>query len=54
MAISAFGVEQLLLGVSWFTTDESFGYPKALLSGNTGVDGSSRDSVLAAGYRFDF
>lgn len=49
-----FGIEQLLLGVSWFTTDESFGYLEALVSGDTGVDGRSRDSVLAAGYRYDF
>ena len=28
-----FGIEQLLLGVSWFATDESFAYVEALLSG---------------------
>jgi len=51
---SDFGLEQLLLGVSWFTTDESFAYVEALLSGGSDVNGSTPDSVLSAGYRFDF
>ena len=51
---SDFGLEQLLFGVSWFATDESFAYIEALLSGGSNVDGGTPDSVLSAGYRFDF
>ena len=49
-----FGLEQLLFGVSWFATDESFAYIESLLSGGKDVNGSTPDSVLSAGYRFDF
>jgi len=49
-----FGLEQLLFGASWFASDESFAYLEALLSGGKDINGSSPDSVLSAGYRFDF
>ena len=49
-----FGVEYLLLGASWYATDESFVYLEALLSGNRDINGRHVDSVLSAGYRFDF
>lgn len=49
-----FGVEYLILGASWFATKESFAYIEALLSSGTDVDGNHGDSVLSAGYRFDF
>jgi len=49
-----FGLEQLLLGASWFATDESFAYLEALVSGGKDINGRSPDSVLSAGYRFDF
>ena len=49
-----FGLEQLLFGASWFASDESFAYLEALLSGGKDVNGSTPDSVLSAGYRFDF
>jgi len=49
-----FGVEHLLFGASWFATDESFAYLEAVLSGDKDVNGGSLDSVLSAGYRFDF
>jgi predicted porin/uncharacterized coiled-coil protein SlyX len=49
-----FGVEHLLLGTSWFGSDESFGYLEALLSGGRDINGRHIDSVLSAGYRFDF
>jgi len=51
---SDFGLEQLLLGASWFATDESFAYLEALVSGGKDINGRSPDSVLSAGYRFDF
>ena len=51
---SDFGLEQLLFGASWFATEESFVYIEALLSGGSDVNGSTPDSVLSAGYRFDF
>jgi len=51
---SDFGLEQLLLGVSWLATEESFAYIEALLSVGNDIDGSTPDSVLSAGYRFDF
>ncbi|MGI9293544.1 MAG: hypothetical protein ACR2PS_06130, partial [Pseudomonadales bacterium] len=51
---SDFGLEQLLLGTSWFASDNSFGYIEALLSGGSDINGSTPDSVLSAGYRFDF
>ena len=34
--------------------DESFAYMEALLSGGKDINGRSPDSVLSAGYRFDF
>jgi len=49
-----FGIEQLLLGTSWFASDESFVFVEALLPGGKDVTGKSVDSVLSAGYRFDF
>ena len=49
-----FGTRQLLLGASWFSTEESFAYIEALLSGSKDVFGRRLDSVLAAGFRFDF
>ena len=51
---SDFGLEQLLFGASWFATEESFVFIEALLSGGSDVNGSTPDSVLSAGYRFDF
>ena len=51
---SDFGLEQLLLGVSWYATDESFAYLEALLSGGSDVSGDTPDSVVSLGYRFDF
>ncbi len=51
---SDFGIEQLLLGTSWFASDESFAYLEALLPGGKDVNGKHVDSVLSAGYRFDF
>lgn len=49
-----FGIEQVLLGLSWFATEDSFAYLEALLQGGKNVIGQRPDSVLAAGYRFDF
>ena len=49
-----FGVEHLLLGVSWFATEESFARLEALLSGCGDVNARSLDSVLSTGSRFDF
>jgi len=51
---SDFGLEQLLLGASWFASDESFAYLEALVSGGRDINGRHVDSVLSAGYRFDF
>jgi predicted porin len=49
-----FGVEFLVFGASWFATEDSFGYLEALLSNSGDVNGERGDSVLSAGYRFDF
>ncbi len=49
-----FGVEQLLLGASWYATDESFAYVEALISGGGDINGQTPDSVLSTGFRFDF
>lgn len=49
-----FGVEFLIFGASWFATKDSFAYLEALLSSSREVDGEHVDSVLSAGYRFDF
>jgi len=49
-----FGVEHLLLGASWFATDESFAYLEALLSDGRDINGRHLDSVLSTGLRFDF
>ncbi len=49
-----FGIEFLILGASWYATRESFAYIEALLSSSREVDGKHVDSVLSAGYRFDF
>ena len=51
---SDFGVKFLILGASWFATDESFAYLEALLSGGREANGEKVDSVISAGYRFDF
>ena len=51
---SDFGIEQLLLGASWFATEESFAYVEALLSGGRDINGRHVDSVLSTGLRFDF
>ena len=49
-----FGVEYLILGASWSATDESLAYFEALLSGSRDINGRHVDSVLSAGYSFDF
>ena len=49
-----FGVEFLILGASIFATKESFGFIEALLSNCKDENGVRVDSVLSAGYRFDF
>jgi predicted porin len=49
-----FGVEFLILGASWFATKDSFAYLEGLLSSSKDVNGKHVDSVLSAGYRFDF
>jgi len=49
-----FGTEYLIFGASWFATHDSFAYLEGLLSGGKRADGSSIDSVISAGYRFDF
>ncbi len=49
-----FGVEFLILGASLFATKESFGYIELLLSNGKDENGVRVDSVISAGYRFDF
>ncbi len=49
-----FGVERWILGASFFTTQQSYAFVEALLNNGTGPAGNSPDSVMAAGYRFDF
>lgn len=49
-----FGIEALIIGASWFATEDSFAYLEALLSGSRDTGGERLDSVLSAGYRFDF
>lgn len=49
-----FGIEFLVFGASWFATEESFAYIEGLLSSSRDADGKHADSVLSAGYRFDF
>ena len=51
---SDFGVEYLILGASWYATQDSFAYLEALLSSSRDVNGKHVDSVISAGYRFDF
>ncbi len=49
-----FGVEFLIFGASIFATKESFGFIEALLSNGKDENGVRVDSVISAGYRFDF
>jgi predicted porin len=49
-----FGVEFLIFGASFFDSDKSFAYIEGLLSNSEDVNGERVDSVLSAGYRFDF
>jgi predicted porin len=49
-----FGLEHWLLGVSIFATPESYAYIEALLSTGKDIDSKRADSVLSAGFRFDF
>lgn len=49
-----FGIEFLIFGASWFATQESFAYIEGLLSSSRDVEGKHVDSVISAGYRFDF
>jgi predicted porin len=49
-----FGVEFLIFGASMSATDESFAYFEGLLSNGKDASGRSVDSVISAGYRFDF
>jgi predicted porin len=51
---SDFGNKQLLFGASWFSTEQSFAYIEALLSGSRNINGKRIDSVLSTGFRFDF
>ncbi|MGI9248243.1 MAG: porin [Woeseiaceae bacterium] len=49
-----FGAEFLIFGASWFATKDSFAYLEGLLSTSKKVTGEDVDSVISAGYRFDF
>ncbi len=49
-----FGVEFLIFGASWFSSKESFAYLEGLLSSSRDENGKHVDSVISAGYRFDF
>ncbi len=49
-----FGVEFLIFGASIFATDESFAFIEGLLSNSKDENGVRVDSIISAGYRFDF
>jgi len=49
-----FGVEFLIFGASLFATKDSYSYIEALYSTGKQANGEDVDSVLSAGYRFDF
>ena len=49
-----FGIEFLIFGASWYATRESFAYIEGLFSSSRDADGDKVDSVISAGYRFDF
>ena len=49
-----FGIEFLIFGASLFASEESFAYIEALFSNSTDENGEDVDSVISAGFRFDF
>lgn len=49
-----FGVEFLIFGASLFATEDSYSYIEGLFSTGKQPNGDDVDSVLSAGYRFDF